>query len=110
MLVESRQKSLCLHQIGVNLAAVGERTHAGVISLRIRLHYQIPTVLAGVTIAKLYHLAELPFGINVHKRKGHLSGGERLFGQTHHHRRILAYGIEHHRILELGRHLSYYVD
>ncbi len=35
---------------------------------------------------------------------------ERLHRQMQHHRRILADGIEHHRIGELGRHLAHDVD
>ena len=38
--------------------------------------------------------------------KRNLAGMKRLLRQPHHHRGILADGVEHHRPLELGGHFA----
>ena len=38
------------------------------------------------------------------------AGMKRLHRQPHHHRRVLADRVQHHRVLELGRHLADDVD
>ena len=44
------------------------------------------------------------------QRERQAAGVERLHRQAHHHRRVLADRVEHHRVLELGRDLANDVD
>jgi len=46
----------------------------------------------------------------VEQREGRRRWKECLFRQVQHHRRILADGIEHHRLFGLGHHLAHDVD
>ena len=87
-----------------------ERSHARLESLLIAFHDEVPSELFGVVVAKLYHLAELPFGVDVHQRERHLSGGKSLLCQTHHDTTVLTDTIKHDRILKFGSHLTYDVD
>ena len=57
-------------------------------------------------IAKLDHLAKLISGVDMQQRERDLAGIESLLRQPHHHRRVLADGIQHHRLLKLRRHLA----
>ena len=44
------------------------------------------------------------------QREGRLGGIERLHGQMQHDAGILADGVQHHRVAELGRDLTHDVD
>ena len=76
----------------------------------VRLYNQVPAVLLGVVVAELDHFLEFPLGIDVHQRERNFSGRKGFLGQTHHYRRVLTYGIKHHRIFKLGGHLTDDVD
>ena len=97
---------LRLHQVGMHLAAMRKGAYPRLEGFHIALYNQVPSVFLGIFVAELNHFLELPLGVDVHQGEGHLARIEGLFGQTHHHGRVLADAIEHHRILELGRHLT----
>ena len=61
-------------------------------------------------VAKRDHLAELPGGVDMQQRKRRLARRKSLLREMQHHARILADGIEHHRIFELGDRLADDVD
>ena len=56
------------------------------------------------------HLAELPGGVDMQQREWRPAGMKGLARQMQHHRRILADGIEHHRLVAFGRDLADDVD
>jgi len=56
--------------------------------------------------AETVHLLKLPARIDVQDRKRQLAREEGLARQVQHHGRILANGIEHHRVAELGCNLT----
>jgi len=78
--------------------------------LLVRVDQQIEVVLAAVPVPELDHLSELPGGVDVQQREGELARVERLAGQVHHHRGVLADRVEHHRVVELGGDLADDVD
>ena len=110
ILVQRIEQSLCLHQVGMHLAAMREGSYASAEGLHVALHNQVPAVLLGIAVAELYHLAELPFRVDVHQGERHLAGCKGLLGQAHHDAGVLTYTIQHDRILELGSHLTNDVD
>jgi hypothetical protein len=57
-------------------------------------------------IAELGHLLEFPRRIDMEEGEGGLRGIEGLHREMKHDRRILADGIEHHRIGKGRRHLA----
>ncbi len=57
-------------------------------------------------VAELDHFLELVGGVDVQQGKRNRAGVEGLLRQAHHHRRVLADGIEHHRPLEFGGHFT----
>ena len=71
---------------------------------------QVEAQLGGGPVAELDHLPELPGGVHVQEREWEPSREERLAGQVQEDRRILAYGVHHHRSFELGDHLAHDVD
>ena len=74
------------------------------------VHDQPKAVLAAERVAKRDHVAELPARIDVQQRERQRARVERLHGEPHHDRRVLADRVQHHRVLELGRHLADDVD
>jgi len=63
-----------------------------------------------LAVAEGDHLAELPGGIDMQEREWRLPGIERLHGEMHHDRRVLADRIEHHWVVELRHHLAHDLD
>ena len=99
-----------LHHLGVQRRAGIERIDAALHAVLIDMDDQIQPQPLGGRVAELDHLPEFPGRIDMQQRKRRLGGIERLHRQMQHHRRILADGIEHHRVGELGRHLAHDVD
>ena len=64
----------------------------------------------GAAVAEGDHLAELPAGVDVQQRDRRARRMERLQQQVQQHRTVLADGIQHHRVAELGRDLAQDVD
>src|SRR6185437_11636447 len=87
-----------------------ERIDAAVHAVPIDIFDEIQTEPFHSLVAELDHLLELPRRVDVHQREGRLGGIEGLHRQMQHHAGILADGIEHHRIGELGRHLAHDVN
>ena len=85
ILVEGGEQRLRLHEVGVHLGAVGKGAHASFESLFVALHNQLPAMLAGIPVAELEHLLELPLGVDVHEGEGRTARGKCLLGQAHHH-------------------------
>ena len=111
VLVEGLFERLGLHDVGVDLAAVRERSHALLHAFLVDVDDQIPAeLLADELFAEGDHLAELPGRVDVHQRKRRLGRIERLLGKPHHDRRVLADRVEHDRVFELGGHLADDVD
>ena len=73
-------------------------------------HEQLDAEFAGVVVAEGDHLAEFVAGVDVQQRKRDGPGVEGLLRQPQHDGGILADGVEHHRLLELGRDLAEDVD
>ncbi len=78
--------------------------------LLVDVHQQVEAALPRHAVAKLDHLPEFPGGIDVQQGKRRLGRKEGLARQVQHHRRILADGVKHHRVLELGHHFPQDVD
>ena len=93
-------------------AAGSQRDRIGAVSNRVFIapHQQLDAELAGVLIAKGDHLAEFVTGIDMQERKRNGPGIEGLLRQPQHDGRVLADGVEHHRLLKLGRHFAEDVD
>ena len=53
-------------------------------------------------VAELNHFMELIARIDVQQGERDFAGKERLLGQPDHNRRVLADGIQHHRVLKFG--------
>ena len=104
--VKSMKQGLCLHQVGMYLATVGERSYAGTESIHVAFHNQFPAMFGGIFVAELQHLLKLPFRVDVHQRERRTSGCKGLFGQTYHYRRILADAVQHDGILKFCSHLA----
>ena len=62
------------------------------------------------SIAEADHFGELVAGVDVEEREGDVAGIEGLLRQAQHHRGVLADGVEHHRVPELGRDFAQDVD
>jgi hypothetical protein len=73
-------------------------------------HPQVEAAARDERVAELVHGAELPRGVDVEQRERQRRGRERLLGQPHQHRRVLADRVQHHRPLELGHHLAQHVE
>ncbi len=74
------------------------------------MHQQIEPHVLNHPIAEFVHGLEFPAGVHVEYRERQLAGKEGLAGQVQHHGRILADGIQHDRIVELGGHFTDDVD
>ena len=111
ILVERLPQGLRLHDVGVDLAAVGDRIDAGRPALFVDMHDQLEAQLLGdIGVAHAIHFLKLPGRIDVHQREGGLGRVKSLLGKANHHGRILADRVEHHRVFKLGGHLTDDVD
>ena len=70
------------------------------------MHDQRGADLRTEPVPELDHLAKLVCGIDVQQRERNSARVERLLGQPHHDRRILADGVQHYRALKLGHDLA----
>ena len=109
-LAQPIQQRFGLQQSAAALRAQPERVRAVVDGLAIGVHNQLRADLGRVAIAKLDHLAKLVGGIDMQQRERDRRRMKSLLGQPQQDRRILADGVQHHRPLELGRHLAHNVD
>ena len=109
VVVESLFQGVGFHDLRVLLGAVGHRAHA-VLTFRVDPDPYFHTVLLGHQRPEPVHLAEFPLGIDMHQGKRNPARLEGLMRQVQHHGRILADGVQHHRVFELGRDLSNDVD
>ena len=66
MLLQRLQQRLCLHKVGVHLAAVRKGANTLFVGLLVVLDDKIPVMLLGIGIAELDHLAELPHRVDMH--------------------------------------------
>ena len=108
--VERLLEPLCLHDVGVLAAAVHEGVDVHGQAVRVLVDDEIQPVLLGGLVPELDHLLELPVGVHVEQREGDLARIEGLAGQVQHDGGVLADGVHHHRVLELGGHLADDVD
>ncbi len=99
-----------LQQAAAFLRAQAERVGAVVDSFGIGVHDQPRADLRAEAVAELHHFAEFVGGIDVQQRERDRARMERLLRQAHHHRGILADGVEHHRPLEFGGHFAQDMD
>src|SRR5215467_4190979 len=61
-------------------------------------------------ITKLNHFRELVTRIDMEQRKRNLAGIKSFLSQPQHHRRVLAYRIEHHGMRKLSHGLAKNID
>ena len=71
---------------------------------------QVEAVLLLYRLTKAVHLLEFPGGIDMEELEGELPGVKRLQREVEHHRRVLANGVQHHGVVELGGDLTDDVD
>ena len=107
VLVQSLFECLCLHDVGVFLAAMGKGTDTCINPLLIDVDDKIQAELLDEGIAESDHLLEFPGGVDVHQWEGRLTWSECFEGQVQHDRGVFAYGIEHDRVVEFG---GYFTD
>ena len=110
MLVERLLETLGLHDVGVLGTAVGEGVDALSHTVRVDVSDQVEVHLGDHLFAETVHFLEFPASVDVHDRKWQAAGEKRLTCQMQHHGGVFADGIEHHRIIELGGHLTNDVD
>ncbi len=110
VLVQRLLETLGLHHVGVLGTAVGEGVHVLRHAIGVDVGEQVEAIFADHLLAEAVHLLEFPAGIHVQHRERQLAGEERLARQMQHHGGILADGIEHHRVIEFGGHLTNDVD
>ncbi len=103
---ESVEQGARLQQAAALLSSQAERAGAVVDGLPIGVDDQPDADFRAESVAELDHLLELVSGVDVQQGKRDRAGVKGLLRQTHHHRRILADGIEHHRPLEFGSHFT----
>ncbi|MNR20097.1 hypothetical protein D3C85_1369230 [compost metagenome] len=90
--------------------AGGERVDIGVDAFLVDVDDQVPAVFLRLLVAQRDHVLEFPGGIHVHQRERRAAGGKGLLCQMQHHRRILADGVQHHRVVKLGGDFTDDVD
>ena len=76
----------------------------------LRQTMQLEAELGGVAVAKFDHFAELVAGVDVKQRERDGRGIEGLLRQAQHDGGVFADGVEHDRVLELGRDFTEDVD
>ncbi len=99
-----------LHDMGVHVGAVRERADALIDPVLIDVDEEIEAELSRHPVAKLDHLAELPFGIYMQEWKWRLGGVERLHRQVQQYRGVLADRVKHDRIGECCNNFSNDMD
>ena len=85
---------------------MGEWPHSGIEGFHIALDDEVPSMLAGISVAEFNHLAELPFAVDMHKRERHFAWCKGLLCKSHHNGTVLANAVEHNRVLELRSHFT----
>ena len=110
MLVQRLLETLGLHDVGVLGTAMGEGVDVLGDAIWVHVGDQVQIHLGDHLVAEAVHLLEFPARVHVHHRERQLAGVERLARQMQHHGRILADGVQHHRVVELGGHLTDDVD
>ena len=109
--VERLLERVGLHDVGVDIAAVGERADALLHAFFVDVDDEIPAKLfADQLLAERDHLLELPGCVDVHQREGRLGRIKCLLGQPDHDGRVFADRVEHDRVVELGRNFADDVD
>ena len=107
VLVERLLERVGLHDVSVDITAVGERADALLHAFFVDVDDQIPAKLVtNEILAERDHLLELPGRVDVHQRERRLGGVESLFGQPDHYGRIFADRVEHDRVVELGSNFA----
>ena len=76
----------------------------------IDVHDQVKPELLRYMVPERDHVPELPGGINMQQRERWLARVEGFQGKMQHHGRILADGVKHDRVVELGGHFPNDVD
>jgi hypothetical protein len=79
-------------------------------ALLVRVYPQLEAVFRREPIAEGDHFPEFPGRVDVQQGERQLAPVEGLARQVHHHRRVFADRIQHHRPLELGNHFTQDVD
>ncbi len=111
VLVERLLERVGLHDVGMDVAAVGEWSDALLHAFFVDVDNQIPAKLvANEILAERDHLLKLPSRVDVHQRERRLGRIECLFGQPDHDSRVFADRVEHDRVVELGRDFTDDVD
>ncbi len=110
VLVQRLFQTLGLHHVGVHRAAVGEGTDALRHPFGVHVHQQVQIHLLDHALAEAVHLAEFPAGVHMQHREWQAAGIEGLACQMQHDGGVLADGIQHYRVLELGGNLTDDVD
>ena len=110
VLVEGLLERLGFHDVGVHFGAMCKWSNTLIHAVLIDVDEQIHPHLFGHPVTKFDHFFELPGRINVEQGKWRSGGGKCFLGQVQHDCRIFADGIQHHRILKLGNHLTNDVD
>ena len=108
--VQRLLQSLGLHDVGVERRAVGKGGNPLADPLLVDMHDEVQAAFGRHPVTELDHLAEFPGSVNVQQgkwRRGRVKG---LACQVQHDRRVLADGVEHHRVGEFGHHLADDVD
>src|SRR5690606_25614178 len=83
-------------------AAMGEGTYSGIHTFLIDMNNQVKAEFFHLSVAKLNHFAELPGGVDMHQGKRQAAWIKCLQCQVKHDRGVLAYGVQHHWVAELG--------
>ena len=109
-LVQRLLQRLRLHHVGVHGGAVADRPDALRHAILVDVHREGAAGFLGAPVAEGDHLAELPGGVHVQQRDRWAPGRKRLDQQVQQHRAVLADGVQHHRVAELGRDLAQDVD
>ena len=101
---------LCLHYVRVHPGAMAERTYAAGHPLLVDVNDEVEAQARRGFVAKPNHVLELPRRIDMQQRERWSARRKGLARQVKHRRRVLADGVEHHRIAELRRHFPNDVD
>jgi hypothetical protein len=100
-MIKRLTQGLRLHDVRVQLGTVADWANAAGEAVAIDVHDELKPKLGGTTVPERDHVAKLPGGVNVQQRKRRLARIERLQRQVQQNRRVLADGIEQHRIVAL---------
>ena len=89
---------------------MADRADAALEPVLVDVDDEIEPELARRAVAEGDHVAKLPGGVDMQQGERQLAGMKGLARQMQHHRRVLADGIEHHRLGAFGRDLADDVD